>query len=545
MTALTDAYRSGLLHIKNWPRNFFAGIIVGIVALPLAMAFAIASGVQPAQGLYTAIIAGVLVGCFGGSPVQIAGPTGAFVVILATITARYGINGLQVASLMAGFILLLMGFARLGSIIKFIPDPVIVGFTGGIGILIFVGEWKDFFGLTVSIPLDAPFYLKLHLLITALPTLNGLSTTLGCISVLLILILPRFLKHVPSPLIAMVIATAIQHIFHFKSINTLGSSFGGIPQHLPSFHFPSVSFHEAIGLIQPAFTIALLGAIESLLSASAADGMMGTRHRSNQELMGQGLANIVSPLFGGFAATGAIARTATNVRNGGNSPLASIVHSLFLLLVLVVLAPLAYDIPLYVLAAILFVVAYQMSDFHHFFKLIQRAPRYDVWVLLITFSLTVLVNLVVAVNVGVILAMLFFIRRMYQSTKVEEQSLKALQPSEALNPTPDRIVYAIQGPFFFGVAEKLERTLGVISADPQSIIFKLKDVPFMDATGLETFGELIEQYHKRGVNVYLCEANLNVSKKIAQMGMLQWVCGNRIFPTLSDLLSYENNDDKE
>ncbi len=532
MIALIEAYRAGLFKFKNWWPNIIAGLIVGVVALPLAMAFAIASGVTPAQGLYTAISAALIVAVFGGSRVQIAGPTGAFIVILANITAHYGVTGLQIASILAGIILIFMGLMHLGSAIKFIPEPVIVGFTSGIGVIIFVGEWKDFFGLNIHPALDAPFYYKIWLLAKAFPTLNLTTTLLALLSISLILVTPKIIKRIPGPLVAMIIMTTIQAIFHFKNVATLGSTFGGIPQHLPGFHFPEVSVHQILTLIAPAFTIALLGSIESLLSATAADSMAGTRHHSNQELIGQGLANMIAPLFGGFAATGAIARTATNIRNGGNSPIAAIVHSVLLILIILLLAPLAFEIPLCTLAAILFVVSYNMSDVPHFMRMVRRAPRYDVFVLLITFFLTVFTNLVVAVNVGVILAMLLFIRRMHQTISVTEQS-----HDEIPNLPKDTLVYAIQGPFFFGVAEKMERALGSIHADPKTIIFRLKDVPFMDITGLETFKELIEKYHKRGVTVYLCEANSNVSRKLTNVGALGFVSGGRIFSSLSELIS--------
>lgn len=292
MLAIVEAYQAGLLRSKNWAPNLIAGLIVGIVALPLAMAFAIASGVKPEQGLYTAIVAALAVGIFGGSRVQIAGPTGAFVVILASITARYGVEGLQIATLFAGVILILMGFVKLGNVIKFIPDPVIVGFTSGIGVIIFVGEWKDFFGLPVHIPLNAHFYMKLFDLIQALPHLNWATTSLAFLSLILVWITPKFSNRIPGPLVAMVVATGLQATFQFKDIATIGSTFGGITQALPQFHFPEMQLSQAISLIGPAFTIALLGAIESLLSATAADGMAGTRHYSNQELIGQGLANI-------------------------------------------------------------------------------------------------------------------------------------------------------------------------------------------------------------------------------------------------------------
>ena len=539
MLAIVEAYRAGLLKANNWWNNIIAGLIVAVVAIPLAMAFAIASGVKPEEGLYTAVIAALVVGIFGGSRVQIAGPTGAFIVILADITAEYGVGGLQAASLMAGVILLLMGFLKLGSVIKFIPDPVIVGFTSGIGVIIFVGEWKDFFGLTVHLPLDAPFYQKISTLVRAFPHLNITTTGLALLGLLLVWITPKILKRIPGPLLSMVVVTVLQSIFHFEDVATIGTAFGGIPQHLPHFQFPDMS--GGVSLVGAAFTIALLGAIESLLSATAADGMAGTRHHSNQELIGQGLANMLAPLFGGFAATGAIARTATNVRNGGNSPIAAIVHSIVLILVLVLLAPLAANIPLCALAAILFVVAYNMSDVPHFVRTLKQAPYYDVLILCVTFLLTVFTNLVVAVNVGVILAMLFFVRRMHQSVSVEEQKPEALYAeltANGLSGLPaDTIVYTIQGPFFFGAAEKIEHALATTHADPKRIIFRLKAVPFMDMTGLETFSELIQHYHQRGVAVYLCEANPHVMRKLANVGILAWVAENRVFSHCVEILA--------
>ncbi|PWY57063.1 sodium-independent anion transporter [Legionella qingyii] len=542
MLAIVESYRAGLLTSKYWIQNLIAGLIVGVVALPLAMAFAIASGVKPEQGLYTAIIAALIVGIFGGSRVQIAGPTGAFVIILANITARYGIDGLQIATLFAGFILVFMGFLKLGAVIKFIPDPVIVGFTGGIGVIIFVGEWNDFFGLSVHIPLNAPFYLKLLSLIRAFPHLDWPTVGLASLSLLLIIITPKFLKRIPGPLIAMVVATVLQTLFHFKSVATIGSTFGGITQTLPQFHLPQIQLEYAFNLIGPAFTIALLGAIESLLSATAADGMSATRHNSNQELIGQGLANIFSPLFGGFAATGAIARTATNIRNGGNSPLAAIVHSIFLILVIVLLAPYASDIPLCTLAAILFVVAYNMSDIPHFIHMIKHAPSYDLLVLITTFLLTIFTDLVVAVNVGVILAMLLFVRRMGQFVAIEQQDHETLKNelSDIILPK-DTVVYTIQGPFFFAAAEKLERAFMITHSDPKNIVFRLKDVPFMDITGLQTFIEIIEEFHKRHINVYLCEANSKVKKKLMNIGVRHWIKGGRIFLTLKDTIKKLQN----
>src|SRR3990167_7584569 len=419
MIAIIEAYKNSLLHYQNWLRNIIAGIIVAVIALPLAMAFAIASGVQPVQGIYTAIIAGFAVGVFGGTRVQIAGPTGAFIVILANITAHYGISGLQLASFMAGFILLLMGFSKLGNVIQFIPDPVIVGFTSGIGVIIFVGEWKDFFVLSVNFPLNAPFYEKCSTLISALPHLDITTTGLAVLSLFSMIFAPKLIKKLPGPLVAMLLATLLQMIFHFPSVATIGSVFGKIPQSLPHFHMITLSLSTLTNLIGAAFTIALLGAIESLLSAAASDGLTGYRHHANQELIGQGVANIAAPLFGGFAATGAIARTVANIRNGGNSPIAAITHSAALVVIIIFLAPYAANIPLCALAAILFVVAYNMSDVKRFLHISKHAPRADMVVLMTTFLLTVLTNLVIAVCVGVMLSII--LRKMATHQQIQPE----------------------------------------------------------------------------------------------------------------------------
>ncbi|WP_248795650.1 SulP family inorganic anion transporter [Pseudomonas sp. MWU13-2105] len=525
MIAIREAWKSGLLGRKHWPRNLVAGIIVGIVALPLSMAFAIASGVKPEQGIYTAIVGGLLVSLFGGSRVQIAGPTGAFIVILASITARYGIDGLQIATFMAGAILLLLGITRLGAIIKFIPDPVIVGFTAGIGVIIWVGQWKDFFGLPKIA--DGHFHERLWHLFEALPNLHPATTLLALLSLLLVLLTPRLpgMKRVPGPLVAMVAATVIQSIFQFSGVATIGSAFGGIPQGLPTLSLPEVTLPRIIELIGPAFAIAMLGAIESLLSAVVADGMAGTRHDSNQELIGQGIANLLSPLFGGFAATGAIARTATNIRNGGNSPLAGLAHALTLVLLISFLAPLASNIPLCALAAILFVVAYNMSELKHFKRMLQRAPRADIAILLITFLLTVFSDLTIAVNIGVILAMLQFMRRMASSVEVQKMVGKDLEIELRLNGQvelpPNVLVYGIEGPLFFGAAETFERVLAQTHTDPGTLIIRLHHVPFMDITGLQTLLEVIEQLRNRSIVVKLCEANEKVLGKLRKAGILQ------------------------
>jgi SulP family sulfate permease len=513
--------------------------VVGVVALPLAMAFAIASGAKPEQGLYTAIVAGLAVSIFGGSRLQIAGPTGAFIVILSGITTQHGIDGLQIATLIAGVMLVCLGFARLGGIIRFIPDPVIVGFTAGIAVIIWTGQWKDFFGLQgVG---GQHFHEKLWSSLQALPHLHLTTTALACMTLVVVVATPRvpLLKRVPGPLVGLALATVIESTFHLEGVATIGSAFGGIPRALPAFHMPEITAARVIELVGPAFTIAMLGSIESLLSAVVADGMGGTRHDSNQELIGQGIANILTPLFGGFAATGAIARTATNVRNGGNSPLAGIVHSLTLILVIVLLAPLATNVPLAALAAILFVVAWNMSEARHFIRMISRAPPADVVILLVTFALTVLVDLVVAVNIGVILATLHFLRRMASSVDVHEDSPQALSEElqqRGLTLPPNVLVYSIEGPFFFGAVENFERALATTHTDPRVVIIRLKWVPFMDITGLTTLEEVIRGLHRRGVRVMLTGANERVDGKLHRAGIVELIGEPNFWKTLPEAL---------
>ncbi len=524
MIALLEARRAGLFVRGQWPANIIAGLIVGVVALPLAMAFAIASGARPEQGLYTAILGGACVSMFGGSRTQIAGPTGAFVAILACVTAKYGIPGLETATFIAGAILVLMGVAKMGTVIRFIPAPVIVGFTSGIGVIIFVGQWRDFLGRpAVS---GDHFHERLWHLILALPRANWPTVGLASLSLALVLYAPRVkgLSRVPGPMIAMGVATAIQAIFHLPGVATLGTAFGGIPRGLPAFALPDLSLSHVLTLIAPAFTIALLGAIESLLSAVVADGMAGTKHDSNQELIGQGIANLASPLFGGFAATGAIARTATNIRNGGTSPLAGITHAATLVAVLLVLAPLASSIPLAALAAILFVVAWNMAEAKRFTAVMRMAPLADRVVLLITFLLTVFADLVVAVNVGVILAVLQFLRRMSETVETQPVAARALRVELAelgLDELPAHImVYEIVGPMFFGAVENFKRPLLEMRPYPQALIIRLDRVPFMDITGIQTLDEVIGKLRKRGVTIVLCEANPRVHTKLRNAGML-------------------------
>lgn len=541
MIALLEARRAGLFARRHWLPNLVSGVIVGIVALPLAMAFAIASGAKPEQGLYTAIVAGLVVSTLGGSRLQIAGPTGAFIVILSGITAKYGIAGLQIATLMAGVILLLLGLARMGAIIRFIPDPVIVGFTAGIGVIIWVGQWRDFFGLPAVG--GEHFHQKIWQLTQALPQLHPTTTALAVLSLALVVATPRLpgMRRVPGPLVALVVASAAQAVFHFDGVRTIGSAFGGIPQGLPSFQVPRLAPAEIITLIGPAFTIAMLGAIESLLSAVVADGMAGTRHDSNQELIGQGIANIVVPLFGGIAATGAIARTATNIRNGGTGPLAGIVHALTLLLIVLFLAPLAVNVPLAALAAILFVVAWNMSEVKHFGRMVRRAPRADVAILLVTFTLTVFADLVVAVNIGVILAMLQFLRRMATSVEVRQATDQELSQEFAhlglIELPPGVLVYNVEGPFFFGAVETFERALAGTHTDPRVLIIRLRWVPFIDITGLQTLEEVIRDLHRRGVRVMVVGANARVAGKLQRAGIVELIGAHNSIGSFADALA--------
>jgi SulP family sulfate permease len=538
--AWLEARRAGLLGRAHWGPNLLAGLIVGIVALPLAMAFAIASGARPEQGIYTAIVGGAMVSIFGGSRLQIAGPTGAFVAILAGVTAKYGIDGLQVATFLAGLILVLMGRAGLGGVLRFIPRPVIAGFTAGIGVLILVSQLRDFFGLPVAA--GEYFHERLYHLLLSLPQLNPATLGIGALSLAICLLAPRLplLARIPGPLLAMVAATAVQAAFALPGVATLGSAFGGVPRGLPAFHLPDLSLGHTLTLLGPAFTIAMLGAIESLLSATVADGLAGTRHDPNQELVGQGLANLVVPFFGGFACTGAIARTATNIRNGATSPLAGIVHAATLVAVLLVLAPLASFIPLASLSAILMVVAWNMSEPGHVHALLRRAPTADRAILLITLGLTVFADLVVAVNVGVILAVLHFLRRMAEAVEaqpVDARTLERVLAELGVDALPAGvIVFEIAGPMFFAAVENCERALLQTHTLPTTLVLRLDRVPFMDITGIQTLEKVIAELRRRGVRVLLCEANERVLGKLSVAGVLAGLGEGGYHPALGEAL---------
>ncbi len=454
--------------------------------------------------------------------------------MLAGITAQYGIAGLQAATLMAGVMLLAMGIARLGGVIKFIPTPVITGFTAGIGVIIFVGQWKDFLGLHPG-PLGEHFHTRVWALLAAVDTFDAATLAIGSLALAVLAWGPRTIgripgfRRVPMPLIALLLASALQALMQWPSVATIGSAFGGIPRTLPLPAWPSITLGEVLQLAGPAFTIALLGAIESLLTAVVADGMADTRHDPNQELIGQGAANILSPLFGGFAATGAIARTATSIRNGARSPLAGIVHALLLILVIVAFAPLAAAIPLAALAAILFFVAWNMSDLPHVMTTLRTASASDKALLLITFFLTVFVDLVVAVNVGIVLAALLFMRRMAGAVRVEPQHPEDATDWPAhLRLPEDTLVYRIEGPFFFGAAETLERTLERVQLDVRTVVLRFGRVPFIDATGLATLDEIVRRFQKRQVRVILCGLHGEIAGALANAGIIARVGAHNV-----------------
>ena len=516
MIAWIEARRAGLLGRAHWANNIVAGIIVGVVALPLSMAFAIATGVKPEQGIYTAIVASVIVAVAGGSRVQIAGPTGAFIAILSGITAKFGFDGLQIATLLAGIMLLFMGLFRFGGMIRFISMPVIMGFTAGIGVVIFVGQWAAFFGLPKAG--GEHFHQQLWSLLQSLPHLHPTTTALGLFSLALLLLMPKvpLLRRLPSPMWVLLCATVLQSLFHFEGVATVGSAYGAIPRALPHFSLPNFATAETAKLILPAFTIAMLGAIESLLSAVVADGMAGTHHSANQELVGQGLANIITPFFGGFAATGAIARTATNIRQGGNSPLAGIIHALTLALILLVAALLAADIPLAALAAILFQVAWNMSEPKRCLHILRRAQRAAYILFFITFSLTILVDLVVAVNIGVILSTLHFIGQMAKAVEVRKEE----HSRDAAALPGNVLMFIVNGPFFFGAMEKFETTLADINTQPRAVVLRMRWVPYIDITGILTLERVISGLQKRGIRVIVTGANEQVRASLERSGIV-------------------------
>jgi len=505
--------------LKNYNRQQFgkdlmAGIIVGIVALPLAIAFSIASGVSPEKGLYTAVIAGFIISAMGGSRVQIGGPTGAFIVIVYGIVQLHGVNGLIIATFMAGVMLIIMGFARLGAVIKFIPHPLIIGFTSGIALIIFSSQIKDFFGLNMG-TVPAEFLDKWESYFHYITTINVYAVVIAVATVLIIVLWPKVTHKIPGSLVAILVTTAAVQWLHLP-VETIGSKFGAIPSSFPMPSMPQLDFSIVKKLIQPAFTIALLGGIESLLSAVVSDGMIGANHRSNMELIAQGTANIFSAIFGGIPATGAIARTATNVKNGGRTPVAGIVHAITLLLIILFVGKWAAFISMATLAGILVIVAYNMSEWQSF-AAVFKGPRSDVAVLVTTFLLTVLVDLTVAIEIGMVLAVFLFMRNMIKFSDVSmlvKDTQEADNDDENTNVVnffipPGVQVFEITGPLFFGAAYKFKDAMRFIEEPPKLLIIRMRMVPIIDATGIRTLEEIHKDLQKRGTKLILAEVHSN------------------------------------
>ena len=503
---------------KTFMSDLMAGVIVGIVALPLAIAFGIASGVTPEKGIITAIVAGFIISFLGGSKVQIGGPTGAFIIIIYGIIQQYGIEGLTIATLMAGAFLILFGVLRLGTIIKYIPYPIVVGFTSGIAVTIFTTQIKDLFGLTIdNVPSD--FIEKWGAYITHFDTIDTWSAIVGVLSVAIIAVMPRINKKIPGSLIAIIIMTVaallLKNYAGVTSIETIGDRFS-VSNAIPDAHVPAMTWETIKGLVAPALTIAVLGAIESLLSATVADGVIGDHHNSNTELIAQGVANLASPLFGGIPATGAIARTMTNINNGGKTPIAGIIHAVVLLLIFLFFMPLAQYIPMACLAGVLVVVSYGMSGWRSFLTLMKN-PKSDVTVLLITFFLTIIFDLTVAIEVGLIIACLLFMKRMSETTDVKVVMDEISEESDLSSGNLEHLtipkgveVYEINGPYFFGAGNRFEEIMASFGDRPKVRIIRMRKVPFVDSTGIHNLTNLCTMSKSEGIEVVLS----GVSEKV-------------------------------
>ena len=524
-------------------KDITAGIIVGVVALPLAIAFGIASGVSPQQGLITAVIGGFIVSLLGGSRVQIGGPTGAFIVIIYSIIQQYGMNGLIIATLMAGVILLVMGFARLGSVIKFIPYPVVVGFTSGIAVVIFSSQVKDFFGLQID-KIPADFSEKWILYFNNFASVNLSTFLIALLSLLIMIFWTKVSKKIPGSIIAIIVSTILVSFFGLN-VETIGSRFGEIPSALPTPTLPHLDFATIKGLIQPATTIAILAAIESLLSAVVSDGMIGKKHRSNIELIAQGTANILSPLFGGIPVTGAIARTVVNVKNGGRTPIAGMVHAVVLLLIMLFFGSWAKLIPMPTLAAILVIVAYNMSEWRSF-KNLLKSPRSDVVVLVTTFLLTVIFDLTIAIEIGMLLAVFLFMHRMAMVTNVgvvtrefnDEDDEDTADPNAiSKKNVPEGVeVYEINGPFFFGAASTFKDAIRLVEDPPKVRIIRMRNVPAIDATGLQTLREFFKESKQMGTTVVLSDVHTQPLVALTQAGLFDLFGEKNIHGNIDDAL---------
>ena len=543
---LFGLFQKGQYNGKTFTSDLIAGIIVGIIALPLAIAFGIASGVTPQQGLITAIVAGFLISFFGGSNFLIGGPTGAFIVIVAGIVSQYGMQGLIIATIMAGVFLVVMGVCKMGAIFKFIPYPIVVGFTSGIALTIFSTQMKDFFGLPLDLQVPAGFIPQWGCYFQNLGSINWIEFAMSMLCLVICFSWGKVTKKVPGSLIALIIGTFVSVIlakFGGIELATIGSKFpelaNGLP--MPKPVAPQFDYETVKGLVSPAFTIAILCAIESLLAAMVADGATGKQHHANTELIGQGIANIVTPLFGGIPATGALARTMASINNGGKSPVTGLVHAVVLLLIYLFLMPYAVYIPLSCLAAILVQVAYNMSEWKTF-KYLLRGDKSDVAVLLITFFLTVIVDLTVAIEVGVVLAIVLFVRRVMQTTHInvlQDNTVAATEdPEQAALENTDRLdipagveVYEIDGPFFFGLASRFEELEKMKKSGVTKVrIIRMRRVPFIDSTGVNNLRNLCERTRKRGVTVILSGVTEKVQATLEKFGVDQEIGAENIFP---------------
>ena len=532
---------------KQLYKDVLAGIIVGIVALPLSIAFAIASGVSPEKGLITAIIAGIVISVFGGSRVQIGGPTGAFIVILYAIVQEHGVNGLTIATFMAGFIIMGMGFAKLGNFLKFIPYPLIVGFTSGIALIIFSSQIKDLFGMPIE-ALPADFVDKWVVYGSHFTQINWVAFAIAIATIVISLFFIRVTTKIPGSIVAIVLSTIVVYYFDLP-VETIESKFGEIPNSISMPAFPHIDFATIKALIQPAIAIALLGSIESLLSAVVADGMIGGRHRSNMELVAQGAANVFSGLFGGIPATGAIARTATNIKNGGRTPISGIVHAIVLLLIMLLMAPVAKLIPLSCLAGILIVVAWHMGEWHHFFALF-KSNKMDIIVLLTTFFLTVFFDLILAIEIGMILSSLIFMKRMSEATSIKSTSNilnsnddfgDKLFEEELAEIPKDVLLYEINGPLFFGASQKFQEVISDLNQRPKILILRMRNVPFIDATGINRLKEICKQLQSRGTTVIISGANHEVKLELLKANIYTMLNKNNIHDKISSAIQRAKN----
>lgn len=527
---------------EKFTADIMAGIIVGIVALPLAIAFGIASGVTPEKGIITAIVAGFAISLFGGSKVQIGGPTGAFIVIIYGIIQEYGLEGLAVATIMAGAFLVLLGVFRLGTIIRFIPYPIVVGFTSGIALTIFTTQIKDLLGLQMD-EVPADFISKWVAYVKNIGTTDLWTAAVGIVSIIIIALTPKVSKKVPGSLVAIVVMTLLCLLLESQfgiSVDTIGDRFK-ISSELPAAEMPAMNWEAVKGLVQPAITIAVLGAIESLLSATVADGVTGQRHNSNQELIGQGIANILTPMFGGIPATGAIARTMTNINNGGKTPISGIIHAAVLLLIFLFLMPYAQYIPMSCLAGVLVIVSYNMSGWRTLREMANN-PKSDVVVLWLTFALTVVFDLTIAIEVGIILACFMFMKRMTETTHVsvltDEIEANAESDFEVHNEEnlviPEGVeVYEIDGPFFFGIANKFDDVMAAMSDKPKVRIIRMRRIPFIDSTGIHNLHNLISMSHKEDIKIILSGVNDDVRKMLERNGFNELVGKRFICPNIN------------